>query len=510
MGASGQSSPRDALREFDAVEKRLSVLDRRIGLADWAMYTGKADERSVVRWQTVRAEYLRDPSRLRLLLRSPDPSGSSVLARRTELLRRAVLDANVEQSPEIVRLRSRLQGQIVRFRPLWKGKRVGRVEVSEVLRTSGDRAERERAWRAEGPLQASLEAPLRELIGLRNDRARAAGFQSFAELRLSFEGVPVPKLRALAHASAKPLARLVSSLRQENERRTGDSEWAPWDLRFALETRAPLPKEPFPGERMVETVQRGLRSWGIPPSRLNVRIVRCDLPFGGLTIAPRIPSDVRILVHPAGGWEYYMVLFHEYGHAAHFRTVDQPTHLLRNPDVGFAGFAEGVAGVFEQIASEPAWLNTVRGLDPNGVSEFCRRRTEATVLEAASVALGIESELRLYERPDQDPRPAVQALARRWFRYDEYAVRSWADSFFVTHPVYYQSYLLSQLFRAQVIDALERETGGPLWPNRRAGPWLADAFLSAGARYDWTDRLAHVSGAPLSADPFVRTVGRAG
>lgn len=510
MGGRASGTPRDALRTLEAVERRLGVLDRRIGLADWAMYTGQADERSVVHWQSVRAEYLREPEHQRLLQRSTGSPGPTSIDRRTELLRRALLDANVEQAPEIVRLRSRLQGRIVRFRPRWKGQRVGRVEVYEALRTSADRGERERAWRAEGPLHRSLETPLRELIGLRNDRARAAGYRSFAELRLSFEGVPAPKLRALAQASARPMAPLVRSLRDETERRTGDSEWAPWDLRYALEARAPLPKEPFPGDRMVETVQRGLRSWGIPPARLDVRIVRCDLPFGGLTIAPRIPNDVRILVHPAGGWEYYMVLFHEYGHAVHFRTVDQPTHLLRNPDVGFAGFAEGVAGVFEQIASDPAWLGTVRGLDPQVVSEFCRRRAEAAVLEAASVALGIESELRLYERPDQDPRPAVRALARRWFRYDEYESRSWADSFFVTHPVYYQSYLLSQLFRAQVLEALRRETAGPLWPNRRAGPWLADAFLSSGARYDWTNRLAEVTGRPLSSDAFVGTLNAVG
>ncbi|MCI4370217.1 MAG: hypothetical protein L3J81_02680, partial [Thermoplasmata archaeon] len=89
------------------------------------------------------------------------------------------------------------------------------------------------------------------------------------------------------------------------------------------------------------------------------------------------------------------------------------------------------------------------------------------------------------------------------------ASRSWADSFFVTHPVYYQSYLVSHLFRAQVSAAMRRETDGPLWPNRRAGPWLTGAFLSNGARFDWNERLRDVTGAPLSAEPFVATVDAA-
>ncbi|MCI4325330.1 MAG: M3 family metallopeptidase [Thermoplasmata archaeon] len=500
---------REATRALDTVERRLARFDRGIGLADWAMYTGRGDERVLVRWQTERAEFLRDPAQPRLVERLAETAASATVARRTELLRRSVLDAAVEQAPEIVRLRSRLQARIVRYRPLWKGKRVGRAEVYNALRCSTDRRERERAWRAHEPLHRSLEAPLRRLIGLRNDRARAVGFRSFAELRLSYEGVPPRRLRALAHDAARPLRRLARELRIETAERTGEAGWAPWDLRFAGESRAPLPKEPFPGDLMVETVQRALRQWGIPPARLDVRIVRCDLPFGGLTVAPEIPDDVRILVHPSGGWEYYMVLFHEYGHAVHFRSVDQPTHLLRNPDLGFAGFAEGLAGVFEQVASDAAWLGTVRGLDPHAVEEFCRRQSEDAVFAAASTALGIESELRLYEHPDGDPRAAVQRLARSWFGYDAYASRSWADSFFVTHPVYYQSYLVSHLFRAQVSAAMRRETDGPLWPNRRAGPWLTGAFLSNGARFDWNERLRDVTGAPLSAEPFVATVDAA-
>ncbi|MCI4370692.1 MAG: hypothetical protein L3J81_05115, partial [Thermoplasmata archaeon] len=118
---------REATRALDTVERRLARFDRGIGLADWAMYTGRGDERVLVRWQTERAEFLRDPAQPRLVERLAETAASATVARRTELLRRSVLDAAVEQAPEIVRLRSRLQARIVRYRPLWKGKRVGRA-----------------------------------------------------------------------------------------------------------------------------------------------------------------------------------------------------------------------------------------------------------------------------------------------------------------------------------------------------------------------------------------------
>jgi hypothetical protein len=499
---------RDAVRALDQVEHRLSVFDRQLGIADWATYTGRGDERATVRLQSVRATFLRSAEVGRLARQLSTPLGSPLLDRRAELLRRARLDADVEQSPEIVRLRGRLQAAIVRYRPNWHGKRVGRAVVYDALRRSRDRSERERAWRAEAPLHDDLESPLRRLIGLRNDRARAAGYRTFADLRLKFEGVSAPRLRGLARSAGSPLRRIARDLHAEHAERTGDRQWAPWDLRFALENRAPLPQKPFPGSRMVPIVRRALSAWGFPPGRLLFPVVRTDQPFGGLTVAPRIPTDIRILVHPKGGWEYYAVLFHEYGHAVHFRSVDQPTHLLRNPDLGYAGFAEGLAGVFEQVGSDPAWLAKMPGLDRAAVEEFARWRARAAVIDVAGHALAFDTELRLYEAPDRDPRSEVHALALRWFGYDEYEVRSWADPFLVTHPVYQQSYLISPLFRAQVVAAMARATSGPFWPNRRAAPWLTESFFAAGARYDWAAHLADVTGHPLSATDFVAAATR--
>lgn len=508
MAATDGVAARDAIRELDEVERRLSVLDHRIALAEWALYTGRGNERASARWQTQRARYLRDPARHRLAVRLVGRLGSPLLERRAELLRRAILDAEVEQSPDVVRVRLGLQGQIVRFRPVWHGRRVGRAVVYDALRKASDRAERKAAWYADEPLRRTLEDPLARLIGLRNDLARSAGHRNFAALRLSFEGVPAPTLRGLVRDATVGISTAAARLRAEAAERTRTPEWAPWDLRYSLEQRAVLPEGPFPGVRMVGAVQRALAAWGIARSRRTFRIVRRDLPFGGLTFSVEVPGDVRILVHPNGGWEYYMVLFHEYGHAVHFASIDQPTHLLRSTDPGFAGFAEGLAGVFEQVSEDPNWLATVRGLDPELAGNFSRARASASLLEAGQTALTLETELRLYERPGHDPRPMMHGRTRRWFGYDEYDDTSWASPFFVTHPIYMQSYLLSHLFRAQVIEAMQRATDGPFWPNPRAGPWLTESFFAPGARYDWTERLRDVTGGPLSAGPFARAVAR--
>ncbi|MCI4362168.1 MAG: hypothetical protein L3J77_03135 [Thermoplasmata archaeon] len=501
---------RDAVRELDLLERRLATFDRRIALSEWNLYTGRADERATTRWQNERARFLRAPELRRLLGRLSGRLGAPLLERRVQLLQRVVFDAEVEQSPAVVRARSRLQGRIVRFRPTWHGQKVGRAEVYDVLRSSPDRAERERAWLADEPLRRSLEAPLRDLIEVRNDLAHALGHPNFAALRLSYEGLSPERLRALSADALVGLPQAAAKLRAEATERSSDPGWAPWDVRFALEQRALLPMGPFSGARMVTAVRSALGAWGIPPRRRTFRISRGDLPFGGLTISVDVPRDVRILVHPKGGWEYYMVLFHEYGHAVHSASIDQPTHLLRTTDPGYAGFAEGIAGVFEKVAEDPNWLATVRGLDSALVAGFAQARTWAALIEAGQTAMALETELRLYEHPGVDPRPSLRTMRRRWFGYDRHHDLSWAAPFFVTHPVYMQSYLLAPMFRAQVVEAMVRATGGPFWPNPRAGPWLTESFLAPGARYDWTERLRDITGSPLSAGAFVRGVAQAG
>jgi hypothetical protein len=504
-----RGTDRDAQRALDAVERRLARFDRQISLADWASYQGRGNERTCAQRQSDRARYLRDPRRARLAESLAARFPGSSVGRQAELLRRIVLDSEVEQAPEVVRLRAGLQGRIVRFRPMWHRRRVGRAAVQEVLWSSPDRRERHRAWAAEEPLRRSLEPSLRRLIGLRNDLARDHGFPHFAAFRLAFEHMTAARVRGLGREAIRPLAGHVRQLREEFVERSKEDGWAPWDLRWAIEQRSPLPADAFPAGRMMATVDRALGAWGLPPERRRFRIVRCDIPFGGLTLPVQVPNDVRVLVHPRGGWEYYCVLFHELGHAVHLSSISVPHHLERTIEPGFAAFAEGIATIFERVADDPNWLSSLPGISPALAERFAESRRAASVFYAAGYLLGLESELRLYERPDLDPAGDVCRLSRQWFGYDTHAPGSWGDPFRVTHPMYVQSYLLAYLFRAQVTDAMLRETRGPLWPNPRAGPWLTRALLRAGSRYDWLDRVEAVTGAALSAEAFVRSVGRA-
>ncbi len=294
----------------------------------------------------------------------------------------------------------------------------------------------------------------------------------------------------------------IRAFRNDFLARTGQQVWYPWDLIFARHTRAELPEDAFPGKSMTSEVRSALRAWGFGEPLLRFRVVRHDLPFGGLTIVPHVPDDVRVLVHPHGGWEYYSVLFHEFGHAVHGRSTRAPSHLLRN-GLGFAAFHEGVAEVFEEISVSRSWLRTRPGLTPDRIRKFRASRTDENLLRAVLMGFAFLQEVATYDHPERDPRPAIHDRVRRLFGFEPYRSPSWVDVFSVTHPVYRQSYFVALLFSAQLLAELHRAVKGPFWPNPRVGAWLTAHWLRPGASQDWTDMVTKVTGRPLGVESFL-------
>lgn len=497
------ADPRDGERFVRELDHRLEKLDRAILVADWDLYTGRSPRGSAP-WQLKRAALLSEEKILSFVRSALRRSWPYPLRRRLELLERVLLDTQVEQHPAVVRLRSDLQRKIVSFRPRWKGRRVDRSVLSRAVRESPRAADRRTAYYALEPLYRPLEDSLRELIRIRNDRARTLGYRSFAEMRLGFEGIRPGRLEALADAAVEPARARLRALRDRLLDATGQAGWHPWDFMYARARQVPLPDRWFPQREMLPRILKAVGRWGFRTDRMHFRVVFHDVPAGGMTLAPDPPTDVRILVHPQGGWLAYVVMFHEVGHAVHSASIRAPRHLLRWHEniPGFAGFHEGIGGLFEEIPSHGSWLAAQPGVGSRRAEEFAEASRDANLLDAAWHACFLRIEQALYRRPDRDPMPEVQRFERRVFGYDDYAPPSFVDHFFVDSPVYVPSYLLSLLFGQQLARTLRDLFGEPLWPNRKVGPWLARNWFAPGSLYDWVPRVKEITGRPFGAEAF--------
>ncbi len=493
---------REAVRFLREVERGLQRFDRSILLAEWNLYTGRSPRGSDA-IQLRRTAYLSDPALLGWLRRAEDGRWGALDRRRLELLERLLRFTLAEQDPSVVRLRGPLTRRIVAFRPRVRGRRANRAARGEVLRTDPDDRARREAFYALEPLYRPLEERLRELVAVRNDRARELGFRNFAEMKLGFEGVTPADLDRWVDEVASSGPSRIRRFRAAAVERTGGS-WHPWDFSFVRQQIAPLPDASFARRGMVDRVLRAIDRWGFATRSLGFRVVFHDLPAGGLTLAPNPPKDVRVLVHPLGGWSSHLVLFHEFGHAVHSASIRAPPHLLAWHEniPGFGAFHEGIAGLFEEIASDRAWLTTVPGVTADVAERFATVRADFSLLGAVHTAAWLQVEQALYRTPQRDPAATAHRFERRVFGFDEYPALSFVDSFWVDAPVYAPNYLLADLFHYQVLAALRRTFPGPVWPNRRVGPWLRRSWFAPGSQFDWVPRVRTVTGRPFGATDF--------
>ncbi|HYB77727.1 MAG TPA: hypothetical protein VEE83_03480 [Thermoplasmata archaeon] len=497
------SDSRGSERLVRELDRRLERLDREILVADWNLFTGRSRHGSAP-WQLKRAALLSDDRLLSWVRSALRRDWTRPTRRRLELLERILLDAQVEQNESVVRLRSALQERVVSFRPLWNGKKVNRARIFQVLYESDRESDRRRAYYAFEPLHRPLESSLVELVQMRNERARELGFRTFAEMRLGFQGLTPPRLQELAEDASRSLRDRLREFRDRFRGRSRQSAWHPWDFEYAWAHQVHLPVRLFPYREMLPRIRTAISRWGFPIERMRFRVVFHDIPAVGLTLAPDPPREVRIVVHPRGGWVSYMVMFHEVGHAVHSSLIRSPKHLLRWHEniPGFGAFHEGIGGLFEDLASKAEWLSTVPGVGEKRAREFEQASHFTSPLGTARQASWLRIEQRLYQNPASDPMPEVQRFERHIFGFDDYKPISFVDSFFVDDPVYASNYLLANLFGAQVRGTLRDLYGDPVWPNRKVGPWLTRNWFAPGSYIDWIPHLKEVTGRPFGTAAF--------
>ena len=495
---------RDAERFVRDIERRLEPLDRAILLSEWRLATGRSRD-GAGRWQSRRRRLLGAPGMLESIRTHQRSEYGGLLGRRLDLLARATLESRIEQDPEIVRRRDRLQSRAAAFRPTWHGRKVNRSVVRRAFRTSADREERRRAFYAEDPVYGPMEDDLRSLVAARNDRARAFGYRTYPEFRLSFDRLSVDRLEALPRESLRRVPAEMRRRRDAFAEATGESGWYPWDIGYAQQIAGGLPESAFPADEALRAVYEGIQGWGFPRSLLRFRVDHHDIPSGGLCLAPDPPRDVRIVVHPGrGGWEDYMVLFHEVGHAVHSSSIRGPTHLLRWHEglPGFGGFHEGIGEFFAEIAEKDAWLRTRKGLSSTQIRDYVAEHRRAPLRVIAYLAGWIQRELDLYLRPQRDPREAERRYGRSVMAFDDFTPRSFADSFYIHGPIYATSYFVATLLRPQLFESVRNDVGGEAWPNAKIGPWLTRHWFREGSAFDWLPRVREVTGRPFGTRAF--------
>jgi peptidyl-dipeptidase A len=552
-----------------AFEDRLAPIDKASSEAWWALATTGTDE--------AKEELVRTGMAYNRLFADEDEYGlvkgwyqrrhvleNTVLRRQVELLYKTFSgrQGDEETLRRIEELEAEANAIHGNHRGLVGGEEKSENELREVLRASGDSDLRREAWEASKSVGRDVEGVVRELARLRNDLARAEGYENHYARSLDLQEIGAAELArimdGLQAATDVPFRNLKRRLDADLEERFGIKEVMPWHVSDPFfqsckhDTTTLSGSDPRGGSRDASgaddeglSLKRGSdTSVGSDADRyfggkdletltrktydgmgLEVRdvLARSDLYERAgkdqhafcIRVGREYPYDVRVLVNARPGSYWMDTMLHEFGHAVYDKYINPSLpYLLRT--VAHTNSTEAIALMMGSLVDDPAWLSSVAGVPEEELEKDRERllwssRDDKLVFVRWALVM-YRFEKAFYENPDRED------LNERWWdlveelqMIDRPSGRDEADWAAKIHvalaPVYYHNYVLGYLTAAQLRRHIEKNVvGGPYFKYELSGRYLQEALFGPGARDDWRTTVLRATGEELNPAYFVETL----
>jgi peptidyl-dipeptidase A len=468
--------------------------------------------------------------RVERLLRADDLDG--LTRRRLERLGLAYRgkQAPIDVLDRITAAEAAIQETYSTFRATFDDHAASDNELEDVLRTSTDSARVEAAWLARKQIGSVVAHELRALAHLRNEAARTIGYADYWHAQLELDELDptglVETLEAVDRATRKPFKAMKADLDRHLAKRfnIGQRQLRPWHYAdpFFQETPevfAPPADSLYVDRDVVELAAETYRRLGF--NNIDAILARSDLyPRKGknqhaYAVDIDREGDVRTFLNVERNARWMSTLLHELGHTIYQDGIDR-TELpydLRDDPQGFLN--EGFAMFCEQPTMSPTWLREMLGLraeEADALGPRLGAQDTATLLAFIRWCLTIvHFERQFYADPECDLNGLWWDLEEHYQlvpRPDGRDAPDWAAKVHVaTAPVYYQKYLLGQLFSKQLMERLDAAFGG-WWQGRpESGAFIKSELFMPGARYPWAELVERVTGRPLGVDALATAVG---
>jgi peptidyl-dipeptidase A len=481
--------------------------------------------------RAVNRHYSRRPVYMRLQRLVAATDLEALTGRRLERLQLAYRSkqAPVDLLNRITSAEAAIQETYSTFRADFEGRGVADNELEDILKASVDSARVQAAWDARKQVGGVVANDLRQLAHVRNEAARAIGFDDYWHSQLLLDELdPARLIQTLDEVEArtrKPFQAMKRDLDSHLARRfkIAQRDLRPWHYAdpFFQETPevfAP-PADPLYAESdVVEFSAETYRQLGF--RNIDAILSRSDLyPRAGknqhaYAVDIDREGDVRTFLNVERNARWMGTLLHELGHTIYQDGIDR-TELpfdLRDDPQGFLN--EGFAMFCEQPMTDPDWLHDMVSLPSSEAERLgpqLARQDTASLLAFVRWCLTIvHFERSFYADPDQGLNALWWDLEERFQQIPRPEGRDapdWAAKIHVaTAPVYYQKYLLGRLFSSQLTRKMDADLGG-WWPGRpESGEYIKRELFMPGARYPWPELVERVTGQPLGVDGLAAAV----
>jgi len=457
------------------------------------------------------------------------PIGDRLVARQIAVLYLQYLGRQID--PDLIKEMSARSNAVEKaysvFRAQVGGKKLTENEVHDVLRTSKDSARRRAVWEASKAVGPILAPDLLALARLRNRAARQLGFRDFHVMQLALaeqSQEQVLKLFDELDALTRgPFHAAKAEIDASLARQCGVSvgELRPWHYHDPFFQESPAIYGNFDSIYRpidtIKTVRKFYDGIGLP---IDDVLARSDLyekpgkcPHAFSTDIDR-EGDIRVLANVVPGQEWLTTMLHESGHAAYSKSIPRSVPYVLRVE-SHALTTEGVAMMFERLAGECRWLQAM-GVDVPHAEQFAvaSRKLDRNRLLIFSrwCQVVFRFEMALYGNPEQDLNRVWWDLVEKYQEVQRPEGRDQPDYaskiHIATNPVYYQSYMLGQLFASQVHHAIARDVlhadpaAAVYVGNPAVGRFMRQRVFEPGCTLDWNQLTRHATGEELNSKAF--------
>lgn len=501
---------------LDALEHEYELACHEMGIANWNSYSkeGPADLDSA---KARFANIFLDEKRRATIEEWRGKSGSladEMLARRLEMWHRCFIGGSIYADPQIAALENSLQERITDFKLSYQGKPITRAQVSNRLREEKNQRRRHALWQVPGQLSSQVKDDLIRLVKMRNERAKKHGFPNYYSLVLHLHAIDeqwlIQTLTMLEEKTRPTYQEFIDASKKKFKLK----EFDPWDSDFAMREAVSLPDKYFPADSVFAILHRFEESIGFPVDSLPIKEVVKDIPYGGLSLALRIPEDSRFLVNPTKGRRFFGTAFHEYGHSLQSVYTNVEHAILKGyewiPGGHCPAYSEGIANLHSEFIDHPLWLSTYTKAKPAEIEKYLAGLGLPTVYRLRRLLRDFFIEYELYKNPGRDAAALEREIYRKCLLVEPgerdphlFAANIW----YTTYPCYFQNYVIADMIAPQLQEALTSRFGEEKLSNPAVSTWIIEHLYADGEAREWTQRIREATGKSLETGAYLRKLG---
>ena len=458
---------------LDAKEKVFEDISIQMGIANWNVYSqeGEADQDTPKQryFELFNDEVLQN--NINTWYSSLDKIKDKLLSRRVEMWHNILTGASVDMNEKVFKLENKLEAIIAE---------------SETENNAGDE--------------------ILQLMKLRNEKSKEAGYNNYAEMMIELNYFDMDDFNAFYEEMNKKTEEPYRKLLEELERDATVNDIRRFVGMFYRNSGA----TGIDKDKQMDLLKETLANIGFNFDELPIRFVEKEIPYGGNSIAVKIPGDMRIIMNvgmPMGVW------MHEVGHGLHGVCTTIESTILKgyewNLGAQCSAFGEGMAEVGAGFIRNNEWQKKYSGLTEK---EIIVRFEEAKKYFPAYIRYWFTTvmfEVELYKDLSQDPQELRDEIYKELLFVDASDTPFSMDGniMYVSYPVYYQNYVFAAIVALQVHKALEKKFGKDYMFNKDVGPWLVENLYSDGEFKFWKDKLKIATGKEFDVEGYFAYYG---